>query len=221
LVAGGTITFTLDFELKQDAAIEFVTWTVNGVSILQSTYEAVPCQIIDAHFTQWVLGCTGYNVTLNETSWLMINYVAGPAPVQFYVANDLCAVNKTPAPQGLPPVKKSQVPSFGGKSAEEGWLSAPIPPMGPPILLDVETAWQLVKCLNYTKAINWFGISKFVEPPVVPHPCVLFELLLPAQGVYQFTLVTSAEVKLVDDVDVNPANNSTTSPPLTLWVTVQ
>ena len=218
--AGGTITFTLDFELDQDAGIQWLWWTQDGLVWQSSTLETVPCHIIDAHFKQWVDGCPGYNVTMNETSWLMINYVAGPAPVQFYVANDPCAVNKTPTPQGLPPVKKSQVPSFGGKSVEGGWLSDPIIPGGPPILLDVETAWQLVKCLNYTKSINWFGISKLVEPPVVPHPCVLFELLLPPGLGYQFQLVASAMVELVDDVDVNPANNSTTSPPLTLWVNV-
>jgi hypothetical protein len=219
LSAGGTITFTLNFELDQDAAIEWLTWTVNGIPTELEYYEAVPCQIIDAHFKQWVDGCEGYNVTVNETSLLTISYLGGPAPVQIYVVNDDCALNKTPTnPQALPPVKKSQVTSFDGNPVVKGWLSDPIVPGMIP--LDVETAWQLVKETDYTKSINWFGISKFVELPVVPHPCVLFELLLPVKGVYTFQLQASAMVALADDTDVNPDNNHDASSVLMLTVTV-
>jgi len=216
LAAGGNITFTLNFELNQDATIEFITWSVDGEPWLGPTLEVVPCHIIDVHFQQWVDGCRDKVVAVNETSWLYITYLQGPTSVQILVVNDLCALNKTPIPQGPTPEKLSQVPSFNGQPVEKGWLSDPQLPGGPPILLDVETAWQLVKCLNYTKSINWFGISLLFVPE--PHPCVLFELLLPGPGYYTFTLQAFAEVALVDDTDVNPDNNHAMGPPLFLIV---
>jgi hypothetical protein len=219
--AGNTTTFTLNFELNQDAAIHFLTWTVNGQSWPDTTWEGGLCNIIDVHFLQWVNGCTGYNVTLNETSLLQIIQTAAPAqapPVMIYVVNNDCAVNKTATPQGLTPVKKSQVPSINNATAQVG-NNIPLA-IGVPTMLDVHTQWQLVKGTNYTKAINWFGISKApFEPAQPPHPCVLFELVLPAPGIYQFTLQASADVELVGATDVDPGNNHDMSAPITLVVT--
>jgi hypothetical protein len=220
--AGGTITFTLDFELNQDAAIEFLYWTVNGEPKQPGpTLEAMPCQIIDVHFKQWVNGCQGYNVTMNETSKLWIHYdgyVEGPPPpfVWLHVVNDLCAVNKTPTPQGLPPVKKSQVTSFKGVPVQPGMPDINLNFCDDTAYLDVETSWELKKCVNYTKSINWFGISF----PQGEHECVLFELLTLAPGTYHFTLVAEAEVKLVGAEDGNLTNNKAVSLPLSLTVIV-
>ena len=203
LVAGGTITFTFDFELDQDAAIKFWAWSQNGVPLEQQPSEiiAMPCQIIDAHFKQWVKGCEGYNVTMNEASWLWITQTAGP-PATVVVVDDPCAVNKTPDPRQ----KVSQTASVDNVTRLKGY-SINLTPLGPPTLLDVHTQWQLVKGTNYTKAINWFGISLVVIEPGA-HPCVLFELVLPMPGqLYTFTLQTSADVELVGDTDVDPANN--------------
>jgi hypothetical protein len=214
--SGGTKTFTLNFELNQDAAIEWLTWTVNGELWQTPTLEVVPCNVIDVHFKQWVDGCEGYEVAINETSWLSIMQVAGPGGVQIYVVDDLCAVVKEPEPID----KVSQVPSFNEETAKSGkFYPLPPPEMQMPALLDVETAWLLEKEIDYTKSINWLGISIFAEP-VEPHPCVLFELVLPVQGPqYVFILQSSAEVALVDDEDVNPGNDHTMSPqPLTLIV---
>jgi len=213
LAAGGTITFTFDFELDQDAAIQWLTWTQDGIAWEASDLETVPCHIIDAHFNQWVKGCDGYNVAMNETSVLTIQQVNnGAPPATIFVVNDFCAVNKTPAPHE----KVSQVPSINHDPVQHG-NSTILDPGGVPTMLDVETTWKLVKGTNYTKAINWLGISRFViEPPA--HPCVLFELVLPVAGQYVFLLQTSAEVALVGDTDVNPANNSTMS--TQLWLTV-
>jgi hypothetical protein len=220
LVAGGTITFTLDFELNQDAAIQWLWWSQNGETLPQQPSEiiAMPCMIIDAHFLQWVDGCTGYNVTLNETSVLSITQIGGPMGVVVYVVNDDCALNKTPTlPQALPPVKKSQVPSFEGYPVEKG-MNVTLTFLEP-FQLDVKTVWQLVKGTNYTKAINWFGISLApFEPLQPPHQCVLFELVLPMPGQYTFQLQSAADVALVDDVDVKPANNHAMGPVLTLIV---
>ena len=215
LVAGGTITFTLDFELNQDAAIQFLTWTVNGAPP-QSPSEIIaePCQIIDAHFKQWVKGCDGYNVTMNEASWLMITQIAGPAGVVGYVVDDPCAVNKTPAPRQ----KVSQTASVDNVTREKGY-NVTLIPQGAPTLLDVHTQWQLVKGTNYTKNINWFGIWVNAYEPGL-HPCVLFELILPPGPAvqYVFQLQTSADVALVGDTDVDPGNNHDMSAPIMLIV---
>jgi hypothetical protein len=217
----GTVTFTLNFELNQDAWIKLVpqTWTWNGTPVgppgpFYYIENAVPCNVIDAHFQQGVYGCPGYNVTLNETDWLSINQTGGPLPAMIFVVNATCALNKTPEPSQ----KVFQVPSFNGTPVEVGMNTTLV--LGVPTLLDVETQWQLVKDLNYTKSINWFGISKAPFNPLEPpHKCVLFELVLPVApiGQYTFILKTSAQVDLVSSTDVNPANDdSGWSPQLTL-----
>jgi hypothetical protein len=214
LVADGTITFTLDFELNQDAAIQWLYWTVNGEPQPQQPSEiiAMPCMIIDAHFRQWVNGCDGYNVTMNEASWLMIQQLAGPAPAMIVVVDDPCAVNKTPDPR----YKVSQTASVDNVTRPKGYnITLNFP--GPPTLLDVHTQWKLVKVVNYTKSINWFGISLVMIEPGA-HPCVLFELVLPVPGPYTFLLQTVADVALVDDTDVDPGNDQDTSPPIILNV---
>jgi hypothetical protein len=222
LAAGGTITFTFDFELSQDAAIHWLTWTLNGVPGQGTEVEVGPCNVTDVHFLQWVDGCVGYNVTLNETDWLQITASpANPGPVLIYVVNADCALNKTPTPQGTPAVKKSQVPSINNATHQVGDNLTLMPGMDG--LLDAHTVWQLVKGTNYTKSINWLGISKApFEPVLPPHPCVLFELVVPVPGLYSFQLIASAHVDLVGDTDVNPANNDASSPlpPLTLNVFV-
>jgi len=214
-------TFTLNFELKQDAAIQWLWWSVNGMPWLQTETEPLgPCNITDTHFAQWVDGCVGYNVTLNEMSGLVITAAPGnPGPVWIYVVNADCAVNKTAEQMPIPPVKKSQVPSINNATANVGDNITLLP--GMTNMLDVHTVWQLVKGTNYTKAINWLGISKAPFELPGPHPCVLFELVVPMPGAYQFTLVASAHVDLVGSTDVNPVNNDASSPfHLTLVVNV-
>jgi len=210
---GGTITFTLNFELDQDAWIEFDTWTINGEPWEYLEAEVMPCNFIDVHFTQGVLGCPERVVAVNETSWLKITQTAGLPGVKIHVVNDWCALNKTPEPIE----KESQVPSFKGEPVEKD-MSFPLD-LGVPVNLDVETIWQLVKETDYTKSINWFGIWVGEYVPEL-HPCVLFELIVPGPGVYTFILQASAEVELMDDEDVDIGNNDAEGPPLTLTVFV-
>jgi len=221
------ITFTLNFELDQDAAIEFAGWTVDGTPIeeLGAEYEegvgwhmvldlySSPSHYVDVQFKQWVDGCPERVVAVNETSWLQITQNEGHTAIEVRVANNSCAVVKEPPPGGRLAVKKSQVTSFNEEPVEPPeWFYLP----GEPAVLDVETAWELEKCNNYTKSINWFSMSDIMgfEPP----PCVLFHLVGPAASWpgYEFTLIASAEVALVDDEDVNPSNNYAESPPLTI-----
>jgi hypothetical protein len=217
LVAGGTITFTFDFELDQDAAIQFSVWSQNGVPFQGPITEIVaePCNIVDAHFNQWVKGCDGYNVTMNEASWFWIRLDVGPAPVQIVVVDDWCALNKTPAPRQ----KVSQTASVDNVTRLKGYNVTL--QLQTPTLLDVHTQWELVKGVNYTKAINWFGISTLpMFETLGPHPCVLFELVVPMPGIYQFTIQTWADVEIVGDTDVDPGNNHGMSLPIMLIVTV-
>jgi len=214
VTSGSTKTFTLNFELEQDAWIECLGWTIDGVPIEEYQYaeffegdwyaEVFPCQIIDAHFVQGVYGCEGRVVSVNETSWLHITDL-NPPGVGIYVVNEDCAVNKT-ALEGPTPKKVSQTTTIDGVPVGPG--GEPIPLL-PQMSLDVETIWELEKEIDYEKSINWLGISVFpFEPPVVPHPCVLFELLLPGPGGYFFQLIAEAEVELMDDEDVNTQNNN-------------
>jgi len=211
---GATITFTLEFELNQDAWIDCLGWTKSGFPYLDDYMYMEPCDWLDVHFMQGVLGCDGYQVAVNETSWLQITQTGGPPgpPVQIFVVNDSCAVNKTPEPIQ----KVSQNTSFEGEFVNPGDGPFPLFPQTP-VNLDVETIWTLVKEVDYEKAINWFGVSVGIPEP--GHPCVLFELVMPGPGVYQFTLQASAEVALMDDVDVNPQNDSVICPQI-IYLTV-
>jgi hypothetical protein len=225
VTGGGNITFTLNFELDQDAWIDWLTWTIDGMPWEFDEAVVEPCQIVDVHFQQGVEGCEERIVAVNETSWLMIHYMQfrdpftglpGPPPpegIQLIVINDYCAVEKSPTP----PDKVEQMTSLFG---------SPIPPYEViplpfcvEIILDVETIWMLEKEIDYTKSINWFGISLDVP---LPHPCVLFELVIPSDpaywGFYDFVLIPYAEVELMDDVDVDEDNNYADGPPLLLTV---
>jgi hypothetical protein len=217
LTSGGNITFTLNFELDQDAWIESVgeTWTINGIPIEQypeAHYEdgywyadVTWCDVIDVHYTQGVDGCEGRLVTLNETDELEIHY-AWPEgePILVEVLNDWCAVNKTATPEGPPPEKLGQVPSYMGDPVEPH-EEYPLP-YCMNVTLDVETSWELVKEINYIKEIRWLHIGECYDPPC--DWCVLFNLLAPGPG-FGFEMRSRAAVALVDDVDVDPENNST------------
>jgi hypothetical protein len=223
--ANTPVTFTLVFELNQDAGIQWLWWTRNETPVPpqgNDTYigDAVPCNIIDAHFAQWVAGCEGYNATIDETSYLAIMAQQNPDAVQIYVVNDWNAVNKTPAP--LQKVFQNTTQSIMGQDefVNPGDAPIPLPPMTS-VTLDVETQWQLVKGTNYTKAINWLGISKSMEGEVPePHPGVLFELVLPPGPVHQYTFIlqTAASVALVSGNDTNSTNDMATSNYLYLTV---
>ena len=144
--------------------------------------------------------------------------------VSVYVVNDWCAVNKTvEEPPPGSPEKVSQHTTLGGVYIDEDeYIDLPWCVITE---LDVETIWTLVKEEDYLKSINWFGISFWPEWDEVPHPCVLFELIVPPSlgglgGTFHFQLQASAELELMDDEDVDLENNSADTPILDLYVTV-
>jgi len=231
----GPLEGELLLEREQDACIVFTNWTIDGVPLQSYNYSVEPCQVIDVHFLQGVVGCSAYNVTLNETSWLSITQTGGPWPATIVVVNATCAVNKTPmltepgeiemsiCPEllvGPPPpvkVKLAQVPSINNLTVQVGSNMTLV--LNETMLLDVHTQWQLAKCALYEKSINWLGISKASSFPP-GHPCVLFELVFPAPGPYKFTLQAFANVALVNATDVDPTYDWAMSPPLYLTVNV-
>jgi hypothetical protein len=233
LIPLGELNITL--EKNQDASIGFINWTIDGVPF-EGSWEIVDtCQVIDVHFLQGVVGCSAYNVTLNETSWLSITQNYG-APAQIFVVNASCAVNKTPLliePVGPladvlglnwtellvgppPPVKLAQVPSINNLTVQAGSNMTLV--FNKTMLLDVHTQWQLVKWAFYEKSINWLGISVGVPEP--GHNCTLFELVVPGSGNYSFKLQAFAYVALVNATDVDPTYDWATSTILSIGVTV-
>lgn len=210
---GETKTFTLNFELEQDASIEFVSWTIDGQFVApnkpEEFYWVSEGSIIGVCYQQLVTGCQGKVVKVKEDSGLWTHYVDGvPAGGTLRVDNDICAVNKTPEPVE----KVSQVASFNGTPVEPGtdhilWRCEPR-------LLGVETVWLLEKCTNYTNTINWLRYAG-------GESCALFELLPMGWGIFEFTLDSYASVELVGDEDVDPGNNYAESPPLYIRVLSQ
>jgi len=226
---GGTTTFTLNFELDQDAMIDWVEWTVDGipVPIQEEWVEVWPCDVIDAHFVQRVYGCEERIVAVNETSELWITYkgysgdppgigtpsCGGALPSFVHVVNDWCAVNKT-----APAEKVSQNATFFGTYVDPGEMFELIC-FPEPAELDVETIWKLEKEIEYLKSIRWLGISFMPEE----HPCVVYDLIVPPgpPGWYVYSLVAKAKVELMDDVDVDEGNNNAIClAPLVIWVNV-
>jgi len=229
VTSNSTKTFIINFELDQDAWIDWVEWTVDGMSVpvMEEFVVVEPCQVIDVHFVQGVYGCEERIVAVNETSRLWIHYLGwnldgppveqtltcgGIPPSTVWVVNDLCAVNKT-----APAEKVSQNTTYWGDYVPKG---VDLPLFCCELTeLDVETIWMLEKETEYLKSIRWLGISVFA--PAL-HPCVLFELVVQpvAPGWYAFSLIAEAEVELMDDDDVNTQNNIATSPPLTIWMLI-
>jgi hypothetical protein len=227
VMSGDTVIFTLNFEKKQDASIEFKTWTMDGVPIEQwggtwdyidgSYYVSVEewSHIIDVHYQERVDGCDGGMVTVNETSALQIHWLDAMGEYmypQFHVANNWCAVVKEPEPEKL-----SQSTSFNGEPVEQcTYLDWPQPGICENVTLDVETSWLLERPIDYVKTTNWLHIG---ECGPQTSCCTLFELLVdaaPGSG-YIFEMVSCTEVKLMGDSDANPDNNYACSPSLILY----
>lgn len=211
VTSGGTTIFTLNFEEKQDASIEFITWAINGEPVAAGEdYEVFWGDIINANYRQHVAGCEGREVTVNETSELWIHYsdMEGAGLVFGHVLNDGCAVAKEPQPEKL-----SQQTSVNGEPVEY-CTDFPIP-YCEVVTLDVEATWQLEKCTNYTETINWLHIQECMEPPC----CTLFDLEFFGDwgSVLYLELDSFATVKLVNDEDINPDNNTAYSPSITIY----
>jgi len=204
LVDAGTITFTLNFVTPLDASIEFETWTINGEPVDPGTYDVPPDTIIDIRYKEHVDGPEGAVVTVYQTCWLTVHYVAGED--EFIM---LHAVNADGAVWMDPPATKLyQMTTVEGVDAP---YCTPVELfMCVPVKLDVEIEWELEICTDYTKTINWLHF------PEVNGAQVLFDIP-PAPPGTTFDLTSWACVELEGDVD---PDNDCTEPCPTLTIVI-
>jgi hypothetical protein len=222
--AGGTIIFTLNFVTEQptwDASIEFKTWTIDGQPVSPGTYQVPPGTIIDIEYEEHVSGEEDAVVTVFETNWLRFHYQGSAEGTWIHAVNHPASVTMNPSADKL-----YQMTTIEGQDAPyctEQWVW-----YCEPIDLDVETEWELVVCVDYTKSINWLGIRS--STPVILqdglHEEVLFEIYPPEQ---QFvlngpmpeiiTLTARGCVEMDGVVDENPDNDCTDwAPDLTIEI---
>jgi len=197
LAAGGTITFTLNFATYAaqplDAEIEFSTWTINGVPVDPGPHTIGPNTIIDIEYTEHVSGATGAHVIVDQVNWLRFHYTGDMDGTWLHVVNTDGAVKMSPSADKL--YQDATVEGVVQEYCYEFWVEK-----CKPVDLDVETGWELVVCVDYTKSINWLGIPSPTD--------ILFDLrtLTPGPGA-TFNLTAMACIDL--DMDVNPGNDCT------------
>jgi len=245
---GGTKTFTFNFNRGLDAEISFATWTINGVPAEGSWAPLGPFHnitmgdVIGMEFQQRVRGCPGQDVTVNETVNLLVYHMSDwqtfPLQGRLHVADQDCAVNKTPTYQQEARTEKllQQVTVYGSGTAwayplpgctsfnfSDDWLTYGYPPVltynytfdTPSVILDENSMWGLETGPLYDKSINFltFGFHDWV-----PEDCVLFQTAVDQSWTSIFVLLGIGNVELVDAEDINPGNNwwITYDPPLCL-----
>ncbi len=208
---GGTIAFTLNFVLPQvpqwDASIEFKTWTIDGVPVPPGTYQVPPDTIIDIEYEEHVSGEEDAVVTVHQTNWLRFHYMGPGEWVTIHAVNAWGAVKMSP-----PADKLSQMTTHAGNPAPYCTYIEVL--KCEPVLLDVETVWEQVVCVDYTKSINWLHFWELdgaevlfdVIPPQEP---------LPEGGTFNLTAMACVEM----EGDENPDNDCTDwCPPLIIIV---
>ena len=190
VTAGGTITFTLNFETPPlDASVTFQSWTIDGQQVPDGQHTVYPPTIIDAEYGVFVAGNQCELVTVNQTFLLQYHLKGEAEQKTLHVANGPGSVFTTP-----PVTILSQQASVNGV-VHPTCYSFPVYNCEP-VTLDVIVSFQLHKGTQYTVTINWLGI---------PSPeNIVFDILDPG-GSGDFTVVTSACIHVEGDVD--PTND--------------
>jgi hypothetical protein len=213
LAGGGTVTFTLNFELAQDVGIEFGSWTINGQRVKandpKTAYNVAWGDIIGARFTQHVGGCQGKMVMVQVQPELSVHFEKGIGSVQLRILNQDAAVVKQPAAD-----RSSIVLSLDGMSVLPDTYHDLV--LCTPRLMDADIIWEMEQGSGYTEAVNWLRVAEHPQP--VNGPYVLADLRFTGPGPFAFALISSAAADLVYDDDVDPDNNHAQSPPLYIIV---
>jgi len=192
LAEGGTITFTLNFEIPEpDASVTFLSWTIDGQQVPDGSHTVYPPTIIDAEYDVFVSGNSSEEVSVNQTFWLQYHFKGEAASKTLHVHNGAGAVSTSP-----PETITSQQCSVGGTiypacHSFKAWQCEPVK-------LDVIATWKQQKGTHYTVRVNWIGIPS-------PDP-IAFDIVDPG-GSGNFTVYTWACVELLDEEDVDPAND--------------
>jgi hypothetical protein len=224
--AGDTITFTLNFVMPQvpiwDASIEFKTWTIDGQPVPPGTYQVPTGTIIDIEYEEHVSGEEDAVVTVSQTNWLRYHYQGSAEGTWIHAVNHPGGVTMSP-----PADKLYQMTTIEGQDAP--YCTEVFAHYCEPIDLDVETEWELVVCVDYTKSINWLGIRASMPMPMIvqngEEMVVLFEIFPPEQPLVQngppepdiITLTARGCVEMEGDENLD--NNCTDwAPELTIEV---
>jgi hypothetical protein len=205
---GGTITFTLNFEIPEtDASVTFQSWTIDGEQVPDGSYTVYPPTIIDAEYDVFVAGNSSEWVTVNQTFWLTYHFKGQGESKTWHVANG--PVIFTPPVQDL-----SHECSVDGViqpvcSTFQAWNCEPVK-------LDIVATWKQRKGTHYTPTINWLGLGgagglslDILNDVVVP----AFEDMAPGVS-GNFTVETWACITV--EGDVNPANDCCSASPMLL-----
>jgi hypothetical protein len=207
LAAGGTTTFTLNFQspVPVDASVSFDTWSINGTPVPPGIYYVPHGTIIDAHYKEHVAGNnTGAPVKVHQTAKLIIHNTGNEdsgngEPMGLHVLNGPGAVMTDP-----PSDVSNQQATWEGTPVD---ICTQIPlPVCVNVTVDVEVDLDQVVCTTYTKKINWIGYPSPTD--------ILFDMfnVVPFQTV---RLVTSACIEVgAGFVDTNPLNDCSVDSPM-------
>lgn len=147
---GGTITFTLNFEIPEtDASITFVSWSIDGQNVPPGQYTVYPPTTIDTEYDIFVAGNSSEWVTVNKT-YEVVKHFKGEADTQkWHVANAPGSVYTTPPGQNLT------------HQASVGGVIYPICTSitvykCEKVTFDVHVSFRIRKNTTYRVHINWF-----------------------------------------------------------------
>jgi len=203
LAEGGTITFTLNFEIPEtDASITFVSWSIDGQQVDPGSYTVYPPTTIDAEYDVFVAGNSSEWVTVNATFKLPKHFLGEANSQTWHVANAPGSVSTSPPAQDLThQCTVNGVPhpicySFDVFKCE-------------PMFFDVIISFKVRKGTNYRTHINWLGYKGSGPEDI------LFDTDVVRAGVWgNSNIVTSGCVLVEGDVDLTndcSGNSSTLS----------
>jgi len=151
LAEGGTITFTLNFEIPEtDASITFVSWSIDGQQVDPGQYTVYPPTTIDTEYDIFVAGNSSEWVTVNATFKLPKHFLGEAQTQTWHVANAPGSVSTAPPAQDLThQCTVNGVPhpicySFQVWKCE-------------PMFFDVIISFKIRKGTTYRTNINWLG----------------------------------------------------------------
>ena len=151
LSGGGTITFTLNFEIPEtDASITFVSWSIDGQQVAPGQYTVYPPTTIDTEYNVFVAGNSSEWVTVNATFKLPKHFLGEANTQTWHVANAPGSVSTSPPAQDLTHqctvngVPQPVCHTFDVFKCE-------------PMFFDVIISFKIRKGSNYGVNINWLG----------------------------------------------------------------
>jgi len=194
VTAGGTITFTLNFETEQvDASITWVSWTIDGVQVPPGSYTVYPPTIIDCEYDIFVAGT--YCETVNVTASFELPYHYG-GPNEFkswHVANAPGSISTIP-----PGTIWSQNATVNGVVRPICYSFDVFNCQN--VTLDAHITIELHKGTNYRVKINWLGYKGSGPDDI------LFDNIIEWAGDWGISdMITSGCVHV--DGDVNHTND--------------